>query len=175
MAYKVKDKQRTVIDEIEQYRLDTIRSLILQGLRNKASQPREEKVLERACEILKEKNDSFMYNITIEKTDLTFSEFGKQDHILYPCTFKGKEYSDIKLGELKIGSDLFIFNPEDEEDDPFLTRSKPMWTIKNVVHVEVIEKDESIIVYSEDCKRYKISFDLTEIMQVFKDEEVSVE
>ena len=177
MAYNVREKEQnySVIDEIEQYRIDTIRSLILQGLENKQQTEFAKKAFNRALEILKEKNDSFMYNITIEKTDLTFADRSRQDMILYPCVYRGKEFNNLHIGELQIGEDLPIFNGEHEENDPFFMRSKPLWIIKGVILVEVINKDDSIIIYSEDCKRYKISFELSGLFNIFDEEEISVE
>lgn len=157
-------KQLTPVEELEKFRKETAESVILQNLKDKANKIEDKAGLEsKINNILHEFNDNVMYNVIIEMTNLS----DIQDRVIFPGYRKKKFIKDVHISDVKIGETLSLF--EEEEDDPFYMHSDYIWKTANIVFATV-NSNNDIIIYTEDCRRYRITFENNPIFNIFNEE-----
>lgn len=156
-------KKNTVISEIEQYRIDTVKSLLLQDLYNKQNLIEDKSAIEEKInEVLKRKNNTFEFKCIIEKTNL----FDISDRIIFPAPRKGKLISEVHISKIEFNKPFELYDADEEENDPFFMHSRYAWKSASII-LMLLDKDENLIIYTEDCNRYKFSFSENPILHLF--------
>ena len=153
------------LDPIEEIRRETLKACILQDLNSKYELLEDKDSIEKEINsLLSSKNDSVLFKTVVEKTNIL--DIGeKTDRIIFPGVRTRKEIKDIHIESLKFNEPMRIF--EEDFEDIFYTNAKVVWETANIVLM--YKRENSIILFTDDCHRYKIDFVETDIDRAFRE------